>query len=77
MKKIDKYNIYCEYAKFDFRKFEVSWLLNLYPYALERIARDKIVKENVRVAIASALAGKEIEAFDSQRLNDILVKYFC
>ena len=71
------FDFYCEYTKFDFRRFEVSWLLNLYPHTLEQIAKDKYVKENVRIALAHALADKIITSTDSQRLNDILVKYFC
>ena len=71
------FDFYCEYTKFDFRRFEVSWLLNLYPHTLERIAKDKYVKENVRIALAHALADKSIASSDSQRLNDILVEYFC
>ena len=71
------FDFYCEYTKFDFNKFDVSWLLNLYPHALDRIAEDKRVKEHVRVAIASVLADKSIVSSDSQKLNDILVKHFC
>ena len=71
------FDFYCEYAKFDFSRFDVSWLLNLYPHTLERIAKDAKVKENVRVAIATALAEKTISSSDSQQLEDILIKHFC
>lgn len=71
------FDFYCEYAKFDFSRFDVSWLLNLYPHTLEQIARNTKVKERVRIAIATTLDGKAIASSDSQRLHKILVKHFC
>ena len=63
--------------KFDFNKFDVPWLLNLYPHTLEQIAKNEKVKGCVRVAIANALNDGEIALSDSQRLQSILIKHFC
>lgn len=71
------FDFYCEYTKFDFNKFDVSWLLNLYPHTLEQIAKNAKVKGCVRVAIANALNDGEIALSDSQRLQSILIKHFC
>ena len=71
------FDFYCEYTKFDFSRFDVSWLLNLYPHALEQIAKNVKVKDRVRIAIATALKDKEIAISDNQRLQNILVKHFC
>ncbi len=71
------FDFYCEYARFDFNRFDVSWLINLYPHTLEQIAKNPKVKERVRVAIASTLSGNAIASSDRQRLQDMLVKYFC
>lgn len=71
------FDFYCEYTKFDFSRFEVSWLLNLNSHALEQIAKNAKVKECVRVAIANALVNKEIASSDSHQLQNILVKFFC
>jgi hypothetical protein len=71
------FDFYCEYSKFDFSRFDVSWLLNLYPHTLEQIAKNSKVKERVRIAIATTLDGKAIASSDSQRLHKILVKHFC
>ena len=71
------FDFYCEYTKFDFNRFDVSWLLNLYPHTLERIAKNEKVKGCVRVAIANALNDGEIALSDSQRLQSILIKHFC
>lgn len=73
----EAFDFYCEYTKFDFNKFDVSWLLNLYPHTLEQIAKNEKVKGCVRVAIADALNDGEIALSDSQRLQSILVKHFC
>lgn len=73
----EAFDFYCEYAKFDFNKFDVSWLLNLYPHTLEQIAKNEKVKGCVRVAIADALNDGEIALSDSQRLQSILIKHFC
>ena len=77
MKYSEAFDFYCEYAKFDFSRFDVSWLLNLYPHTLEQIAKNAKVKERVRVAIATTLDGEAIAPSDSQRLQSILVKHFC
>jgi hypothetical protein len=72
-----EFDFYCEYEKFDFSKFDVSWLLKLYPHTLEQIAKNDMVKERIRVAIATTLDGKEIASSDSRQLQSILIKYFC
>lgn len=71
------FDFYCEYSNFDFSRFDVSWLLNLYPHTLKQIAKNEKVKEHVRKAIANELKGKEIASSDSQQLQKILVTYFC
>ena len=71
------FDFYCEYANFDFSRFDVSWLINLYPHSLVQIANNPKVKERVRIAIASTLSEKAIASSDRQRLQDILIKYFC
>ena len=71
------FDFYCEYTDFDFSRFDVSWLLNLYPHALEQIAKNENVKEHVRTAIVNTLKEKEIASSDTQRLQSILINYFC
>lgn len=71
------FDFYCEYTKFDFDRFDVSWLLHLFPHKLEQIAKNGKVKEHIRVAIATSLKDKGIAISDHQRLQDILVKHFC
>ncbi len=72
-----EFDFFCEYEKFDFSKFDVSWLLKLYPHTLEQIAKNDRVKERIRISIATTLDGKEIASSDSRQLQSILIKYFC
>ena len=67
----------CQYNKFDFSRFDVSWLLNLYPHTLEKIANDNLVKEEIRRAITKEIKNNNIKETDKIRLQDILIKYFC
>lgn len=72
-----KFDFYCEYRSFDFKRFDVAWLLNLYPHTLKQIATDERVRSSVRSAIASKLVTDSVVASDKERLQGILVKYFC
>lgn len=73
----DTVDFYLLYNKFDFTKFNVSWLLNLRPHALEVISKNKQVKEKIRKAIASMLNSEKISKNDEIRITKILTKYFC
>lgn len=73
----DAFDFYCEYTGFDFRKFDVSWLINLYPHTLMEIANNKTVKEKIRMALAAELKNKALVKSDMNRLQDILITYFC
>lgn len=71
------FDFYCEYTNFDFSRFEVSWLLNLYPHVLKEISKDQSVKEKIRMAIADKLKSNNLVESDSKKLQNILVNYFC
>ena len=72
-----KFDFYCEYEKFDFSRFEVSWLLCLYPHALTVISKNKSVKDKIRKRIASELKNKALVESDANKLQNILIDYFC
>lgn len=71
------FDFYCEYNRFDFTKFDVAWLLRIYPHALDQIAKDETVKSNIRSAIAIVLKEKNILTSDYQKLQEILIRHFC
>jgi hypothetical protein len=73
----DAFDFYCQYEKFDFTKFDVSWLLNLYPHTLEAIAKNKRVKEKIRFSIVHVLDGGNVSDTDKSKLLHILTHHFC
>lgn len=73
----DKFDFYYMYNEFDFNIFQPSWLLNLYPHTLNVIAKNKKVKDNIRLAISDTVIRGNLAKTDKAKLQDILVKYFC
>ena len=73
----DQFDFYVLYDQFDFTKFNVSWLINLRPHALDIISKNKRVKDKIRDSIATMLNAEKISQFDEIRLMKILTKYFC
>lgn len=73
----DVFDFYVLYDKFDFTKFNVSWLINLRPNALDIISKNKLVKAKIRGSIATMLNAEKISKFDEIRITKILTKYFC
>ncbi len=65
------------YDKFDFTKFDISWLLNLYPHTLDVISKNKQVKEKIRNCIINVLNKEELSKYDESKITKILIKYFC
>ncbi len=73
----DAFDFYFQYDKFEFNKFDVSWLLSLYPHALKEIAKNKRVKEKIRMSIAQILEEGNVLDMDKTKLQKILINYFC
>lgn len=70
------FDFYIQYKDFDFTKFEVSWLLNLYSHAIDIISKNKQVKENICACIKNQLEVENISEVDRDKLVDILIKHF-
>lgn len=71
------FDFYCEYEKFDFSRFEVSWLLNLRSRPLTEIAKSKSVRDKIRNIIVSVMKDNTLVESDANRLQDILIHHFC
>ena len=71
------FDFYFLYDKFDFNHFDVSWLLSLTHYALNRISANEKVKKNIRAIIKDTVQKKDIIESDAERLKDMLINYFC
>ncbi|MBE5977864.1 MAG: hypothetical protein E7249_01855 [Paenibacillaceae bacterium] len=73
----DFFDFFYQYEKFDFTKFDVSWLLNLNLQALKAIANNKLVKEKIRFSIVHVLDEGNVLDTDKMKLLDILTHHFC
>ncbi len=73
----DAFDFYFQYEKFDYTKFDVSWLLNLYPHTLKAIAKNKRVKEKIRLSIVHVLDEANLSDTDKSKLLNILTHHFC
>ena len=71
------FDFFFEYTKFDFSKFEVSWLLRFPTHVLEKISEKKTVKNKIRGLIKGVLEKRSINDSEYRRLQTILVEYFC
>jgi len=71
----DYFDFYYEYNAFDFSKFQVSWLLEMNKYALEKIAKGKKVRGKIRAIASEYIKSKTINDGDRNSLKDILITY--
>lgn len=72
-----KFDFFYEYKKFDFDKFDVSWLLQWRNHVLDEISKDKTVKEKIRQSISKELDNADINDSERKNLTTVLVKHFC
>lgn len=73
----DNFDFYYLYDKFDFKKFDMSFLINKQDHALKKIAENTAVKEKIRQCIAEVLKNHEMHYKDEAEIQRILVNYFC
>lgn len=73
----DLFDFYYLYNKFDFNKFQPKWLLNLLPHTLKIISQDKMVRTKIRKSIADMISTTNLMLQDKERLQSILIHYFC
>lgn len=73
----DHFDFYYLYDKFDFEKFDISWLFNLYPNTYQTITRDETVKRKLCSIIANRINDKNLNPSDEKSLTNILIAYFC
>ncbi len=73
----DNFDFYYLYDKFDFNKFDMSFLINKQDHVLKKIAENTAVKEKIRQCIAEVLKNHEMHYKDEAEIQRILVNYFC
>ncbi len=71
------FDLFYKFEKFDFEKFDVTWLLNWQDMMLQILSENKIVKNKTRECIAKEINSSQLKESDLKRLSTILTKYFC
>lgn len=75
--KSDRFDFFYQYTHFDFRKFDIAWLMDSNKIALETVAKNNMVRKNIRQRIAETILENNLTPSDERKLSKILVKYFC
>jgi len=71
------FDFYYLYNKYDFRKFEVSFLLDRNKNALQLIAKNREVRAKIRKSLAQEIKMHRVSERDEKELQRILIEYFC
>ena len=71
------FDLFYKFEKFDFEKFDVTWLLNWQDKMIQTLSENKIVRSKVRVCIAKEINSSQLKDSDAKKLSAILTKYFC
>ena len=70
------FDFFILYDKFDYTKFDISWLMYLYPNTLKYISKNKLVKKKISSCIINMLNTEKILSYDESKLVRILTQYF-
>ncbi|SEL76750.1 SIR2-like domain-containing protein [Butyrivibrio sp. ob235] len=73
----DEFDFYYQYEGFDFEKFDVRWILRLRNPILKKIVENKDVYVKVRKCIVQAMKARKFTKQDNEKLQGILINYFC
>lgn len=71
------FDLFYKFEKFDFEKFDVTWLLNWQDIMIQTLSDNKIVRSKVRKCIAKEINLLQLKDSDLKKLSTILTKYFC
>ena len=70
------FDFFYDFEKFDYEKFNVSWLLEFDDFILSCISNNDYIKSHVRPLIVRSLQ-KGVIKKEHEHLNHILINYFC
>ena len=71
------FDLFYKFEKFDFEKFDTTWLLNWQVEMIQVLSENKIVRSKTRECIAKELNLSQLKDSDLKKLSNILTKYFC
>lgn len=73
----DDFDFFYLYDKFDFEKFDISFIINKGSHVYKKLSENNFVKEHIRNHIIKRLQCKELHYKDEEQLQEILINYFC
>ena len=71
-----EFDFYCQYQNFDFGRFDVSWVFGWTDYALKAFTKNWHVKHSICRIISNRLMDNDLIPSESERLCEIMQKYF-
>lgn len=71
------FDLFYKFEKFDFKNFDVNWLLSWQDKMIQTLSENKLVKRKIREIIAKEINSAQLNDNDLKRLSTILTKYFC
>lgn len=71
------FDLFYKFEKFDFEKFDVTWLLNWQDKMIQILSENKTVRSKTRECIAKEINLSQLKDSDLKKLSTILTKYFC
>ena len=71
------FDLFYKFEKFDFEKFDVTWLLNWQDKMIQTLSDNKVVRSKTRECIATEINSSQLKDSDVKKLSAILTKYFC
>ena len=71
------FDLFYKFEKFDFEKFDATWLLNWQDKMIQTLSENKIVRSKTRECIAKEINLSGLKDGELKRLTAILTKYFC
>lgn len=71
------FDLFYKFEKFDFEKFDVTWLLQWQDKMIQILSDNKKVRSKMRECIAKEINSAQLDDRDLKKLTTILTKYFC
>ena len=71
------FDLFYKFEKFDFEKFDVTWLLQWQDKMIQILSDNKKVRSKTRECIAKEINTAQLDDRDLKKLTTILTKYLC
>ncbi len=73
----DEFDFYYNPGVFSYEKFDVRWLFGMHSVALEKLAENELIRVNIRRCIVQSVQTNDFTMKDNEKLQKLLIQYFC